>query len=169
VRFVLPTAIWSTLIGVTLFAYVDVHVNEFIQSVPISAPVIEVFEQYTGLTYEAGEQFGLSAARIYAQTALTVFLSFCALGLLLFLEPPVKWLASWRGVSPDPRPALLAFALSAIFLGGLYTPAIANYLGLIPLHGLVWRDIGVGLVIWGLGLWLLWRNRWMDRFLRIGV
>lgn len=99
VRFVLPTAIWTTLIGVTLFAYVNVHVLQFIQNVAIPPHVIGVFEKYTGLTYAAGETFGLSAARIYSQTALTMYLSICALGLLFFLEPPTKWLASWREVN----------------------------------------------------------------------
>ncbi len=169
VRFVLPTAIWTTLIGVTLFAYADVHVSEFLQNMSIPPSVIHVFEQYTGMSYAEGETFGLSAARIYSQTALTVFLSICALGMLLFLEPPFKWLAVWRDVSPDRRPAILGFVLTVIVLVSLYIPAVANYLGLIPLEGKVWRDIIVALVLWGSGLWLLWRNHWMDRFLHIGT
>ncbi len=168
VRFVLPTAIWTTLIGVTLFAFVDVHVKQFIDTVAIPGSVVKVFEQYTGLTYESGEAFGLSAARIYSQTALTVYLSICALGLLLYLEPPFKWLAGWREVSPDKRPAILSLILTALLLVGLYVPAVANYLGLIPLQGMVWRDIGVGLGFWAIGLWLLWRKGWMERFLQIG-
>jgi cation-transporting ATPase E len=169
-RFVLPAAIWTTVIGVTLFAYVHVHVHEFIENVPISSSVIETFEQYLGVTYEEeGGDFTLSAATIYAQTALTVFLSLCALGLLFFLEPPIRWLAGWRSVSPDPRPALLALVLTTLFLVGLNLPVVASYLGMIPLRGLAWRDIVVGMVVWVLGLWLLWRNRWMDRFLRIGA
>ncbi len=169
VRFVLPAAVWTTLIGVTLFAYVNVHVKQFIDTVSVSQSVVKVFEQYTGLTYEAGESFGLSAARIYSQTALTVYLSICALGLMLFLEPPFKWLAGWREVSPDWRPAVLSLILTVLLLVGLYVPAVANYLGLIPLQGLVWRDIGVGLVLWSCGLWLLWRKGWMERFLHIGT
>lgn len=169
VRFVLPTAIWTTLIGVTLFAFVDVHVKQFIDTVAIPGSVVKVFEQYTGLTYESGEAFGLSAARIYSQTALTVYLSISALGLLLYLEPPFKWLAGWREVSPDKRPAILSLILTALLLVGLYVPAVANYLGLIPLQGMVWRDIGVGLAFWAIGLWLLWRKGWMERFLHIGT
>jgi hypothetical protein len=31
----------------------------------------------------------------------------------------------------------------------------------------LWALIVGGLVVWGLGLWLLWRKRWMDRLLAL--
>ena len=54
-----------------------------------------------------------------------------------------------------------------LLLVGIYVPLVANYLGFIqPLPGL-WGLIVGGLVVWGLGLWLLWRKRWMDRLLAL--
>jgi cation-transporting ATPase E len=115
------------------------------------------------------QQFGLTAARILAQTALSVFLTLCALVLILFLEPPVALLASWRAVSPDRRPTWLALGLIVLFVVGLYIPPVANYLALIqPLPG-VWVLTLGSLVVWGLGLRLLWRRRWMDRLLALDV
>src|SRR5207237_6221922 len=116
--------------------------------------VITAFEQMTGLTYQAGQAFGLTAARIQAQTALSVFLSFSALLLILFLEPPVAWLAVWRPVSPDRRPTWLALGLIVLFVIGLYTPSVSNYLCFIPLQAaLVWRGIWFGLLLLRGGLW----------------
>jgi len=167
VRFVLPVALWSMLIGVAIFAFVYFRLGTALQNVSLPPAAIARFEDYTGLTYQVDQQFGLTASRIVAQTALSIFLSLCALILIVFLEPPVAWLASWRAVSPDRRPAWLAVGLMVLLLVGIYVPLVANYLGFIqPLPGL-WGLIVGGLVVWGLGLWLLWRNRWMDRLLAL--
>lgn len=167
VRFVLPVALWSMLIGITLYTTVYVRMGDFWQNVTIPPGAIASFERYTGLLYQVDQQFGLTATRIVAQTALSIFLSLSALFLILFLEPPVALLASWRAVSPDRRPTWLALCLSILLMVGLYIPAVANYLGFIPLFGPVWYFISGSLLVWALGLWLLWRQRWLDRLLRL--
>jgi cation-transporting ATPase E len=165
VRFVLPVALWSMLIGVMIFAFISFRLGNQLQNASMPPAAIARFEQYTGLTYQVDQQFGLTASRIVAQTALSIFLSLCALILIVFLEPPVAWLASWRAVSPDRRPAWLAIGLMLLLLVGVFVPPVASYLGFIqPLPG-IWGLITGGLVVWGLGLWLLWRKRWMDRLL----
>ncbi|CAN5766510.1 HAD-IC family P-type ATPase [soil metagenome] len=165
IRFVIPVAVWSMLIGVTLYTTVYVRTGDFLQNAAVPFGAIARFEQYTGLTYQVDQQFGLTATRIVAQTALSIFLSLSALLLILFLEPPVALLASWRPVSPDRRPTWLALGLSVLLIVGLYIPAVANYLGFIPLFGPIWLYIAVSLGVWGVGLWLLWRERWLDRLL----
>jgi cation-transporting ATPase E len=167
VRFVLPVAVWSMIIGVSVYAYVYFQSSRFLTSESIPAPVIARFEEITGLTYEPGEEFGLTAARISAQTALSTFLSLGALILILFLEPPITLLASWRSRSPDRRPAWLASGLTGLFVVGLHIPAVRNSFGFAPLVWLMWRDVLVGLAVWIGGLWLLWRSRWVDRLLAI--
>lgn len=165
VRFVLPVALWSMLIGVTIFAIVYFRFGNQLQGATIAPDVIARFEGYTGLAYQVDQQFGLTAARILAQTALSIFLTFSSLVLILFLEPPLALLASWRTVSPDRRPTWLALGLLALFVTGLFVPPVAGYLSFIqPMAG-VWRLILGGLLLWGLGLWLFWRGRWMDHLL----
>jgi hypothetical protein len=61
----------------------------------------------------------------------------------------------------------LALGLSILLVVGLYIPAVADYLGFIPLFGPVWFYIGGSLAVWALGLWLLWRKRWLDRLLAL--
>lgn len=167
VRFVLPVALWSMLIGVALYTYVYYRTGQALGEAFIPPGLIMRFEQYTGLDYGVDQQFGLTATRIMAQTALSVFLSLGALILLLFMEPPVALLASWRPVSPDRRPALLAVGLMLLLVVVLYIPAVATYLGFLPPFGPVWRDILVALAVWAPGLWLLWRKRWVERLLAL--
>lgn len=166
-RFVLPVALWSMLIGVALYAYVYYRTSQALDAAFIPPGLIMRFEQYTGLDYGVDQQFGLTATRIVAQTALSVFLSLGALILILFMEPPVALLASWRPVSPDRRPALLAAGLMVLLVAALYIPAAATYLGFFPPFRMVWRDILVALAVWAPGLWLLWRKRWVERLLAL--
>lgn len=168
VRFVFPVALWSMLIGVALFTFVYFRTSRIFEDTAITSQVIARFERNTGLTYQAGEEFGLTAARIVAQTALSTFLTFSALLLLIFLEPPMAFFAGLRPVSPDWRPTLLALVLIVLFVISLYTPLVANYLGFVRLFRPVWRDVLVSLVVWFVGLWLLWRRRWLDRLLAVG-
>ncbi|MCX6049843.1 MAG: HAD-IC family P-type ATPase [Chloroflexi bacterium] len=165
VRFVLPVALWSMLIGVSIYTFVYFRISSFLENQVIPPAVIMVFEHATGLTYQSAQQFGLTASRIVAQTALSVFLSLSALLLILFLEPPVSWLASWREVSPDKRPTWLVIGLIALLLVGLYIPPVSNYFGFMPPFAPTWGAILIGLLVWAVGLWLLWRKRWMDRLL----
>jgi cation-transporting ATPase E len=166
-RFVLPVALWSMLIGVALYTYVYYRTGQVLDEAFIPPGLIARFERYTGLDYGVDQEFGLTATRIMAQTALSVFLSLGALILLLFMEPPVALLASWRPVSPDRRPALLAIGLMLLLVVSLYIPAVATYLGFLPPIRPVWRDILVALAVWAPGLWLLWRKRWVERLLAL--
>ncbi len=167
VRFVLPVALWSMLIGVTIFAIVYFRFGAQLQGATIAPDVIARFESYTRLTYQVDQQFGLTAARILAQTALSIFLTLCALALVLFLEPPMALLASWRAVSPDRRPTWLAFSLIVLLVVGLNVSPVAGYLGFIqPMPG-VWLLVLGGLLLWGSGLSLFWRRRWLDRLLAV--
>jgi len=155
VRFVLPVAVWSMLIGVSLYAATYFRASTFLEhQTNIHPQVLARFEEYTGVTQESSADFTQLAARIDAQTTLSVFLSLCALLLILFLEPPVAW---------------LALGLIGLFVTGLYIPAVANYLGFLPPFGPTWRLILVGLAVWMLGLSLLWRGRWIDRMLALDV
>ena len=53
----------------------------------------------------------LDRATVDARTALTSFLVFVGLFLILFVEPPIKWFAVAEPVTPDRRPAMLAIGL----------------------------------------------------------
>ncbi len=57
------------------------------------AQAITHLENYTGLTYDVDENFSQVAAVIAAQTSLSIFTSFSAFLLIVFVEPPIRfWL-----------------------------------------------------------------------------
>ena len=77
IRFVLPVSLWTMLIGVNLYSATYARANTFIERNSVLRPeLVARFEQYTGVTQQGSAQFAQLAARIDAQTTLSVFLSF---------------------------------------------------------------------------------------------
>lgn len=167
VRFVLPVAIWSMLVGVAVYTYVYFRTSQVLTSETVPAEVITTFEQATGLTYQASQTFGLTAARIQAQTARSVFLSFSALLLILF------WSRQSRGWPSGVRLVRIPPYLAGAGSDGLVCDQLIYACGFqlfrrysaartFCLAGYWARAHAVGR-----GLWLFWRHRWLDRLLTL--
>jgi cation-transporting ATPase E len=117
---------------------------------------------------EAG-RIPLESVEPLARTAVTAFLVYAGLLLIVFVEPPHPWLAVIEPVSPDRRPTWLAIGLGIGFLGVLLLPAFRDFFNLHPL-GL--REVAVvllGLAGWTALVWVSWRGRFVDRFLGIAA
>jgi cation-transporting ATPase E len=167
IHFVLPAAILSMLFGLLIFTFfhnlVLYHLTEFEFEVP--PQVITRLENYTGLTYDLDENFSQVVAAIAAQTALSIFTSYSAFLLIVFVEPPIRFFEGGAKLSPDKRPTVLAFGLLAVFVVILSVRSFRNYFGLIFLG---WRPlllIGAVTIVWGLLLLGIWRANWLERFL----
>ncbi len=139
-RFVVPAAVVSSLVAVTLFVGV----------------------LFLG-TQVDGREFG-DAIRD-AQTALTSYLVFTGLLLILFVEPPMPWFAVEEPLTTDRRPAWLAVGLAIGYVVVLQVPFARDFFQLVapgPREAL--------LVLLCVGAWLLlvrtfWSRRVVDRFL----
>jgi cation-transporting ATPase E len=164
VRFVVPTAIVTMVIGVALYTYEYNSVLDTVSTLDIPPRVIAMFEKATGVKYREGDLFTSAAATIVAQTTLSVFIAYSAFLLILFVEPPVKFFTGWRGISTDRRPALLAVALSVVFIAVVQIRPVAAYFALIPISPGMGLWIAVGLALWTIILREAWRRRWFDRF-----
>lgn len=167
IHFVLPAAILSMLFGLLIFTFfhnlVLYHLTELEFEVP--PQVITRLENYTGLTYDLDENFSQVVAAIAAQTALSIFTSYSAFLLIVFVEPPIRFFEGGAKLSPDKRPTVLAFGLLAVFVVILSVRSFRNYFGLIFLG---WRPlllIGAVTMVWGLLLLGIWRANWLERFL----
>jgi len=167
IHFVLPTVILSMLFGLLIFTFfhnlVLYHLTELEFEVP--PQVITRLENYTGLTYDLDENFSQVVAAIAAQTALSIFMSYSAFLLIVFVEPPIRFFEGGAKLSPDKRPTVLAFGLLAVFVVILSVRSVRNYFGLIFLG---WRPlllIGAVTMVWGLLLLGIWRANWLERFL----
>jgi len=167
VRFVIPAAILTMLVGVVLYTHYYTRVLEGIRTYHIPPRVVQRFEEFTGLTYNVDEEFGLVAATIVAQTVLSLFISVTAFLLILFLEPPVRFFTGWTHQSPDKRPALLALGLFLTFVVVTVTPNLAHYFGLFPVGPGVVIHLGIAILLWVLALRAVWRAHLFDRFLAL--
>lgn len=124
--------------------------------------LIAEFTKYTGLTYGVDADFTKAAATIGAQTGLSTFVSMASILLILFLEPPTRWLAAWTRPSPDKRPAVLVVALLAILIAALVVPDLRNYFGLTRPAGPVYQTAVPALVLWFVALTAAYRLRILD-------
>jgi cation-transporting ATPase E len=125
------------------------------------------FQRYAGIPYDIAttDVFLVEIAILSAQTALTTFLVYSGLLLVLFVEPPIRWFVGGDVYSGDWRPTAVAAALLLGFFVVLLFDPLRSFAELLPLpialHGL----IAVVTVIWMLILRAAWRGNWIGRFL----
>ena len=151
-RFVVPAAVLSSLAGLAvLFGVIVLRLGGI--------------EAITGV--EAEDRVALDAAITIAQSALTSFLVFAGLALVVFVEPPVPWLAVIEPQSPDWRPTILAGGLVAIYLLMLSSHAGRTVFALHPLGVAELGFVFVVLAGWAVALHAVWRYRVVERFLGI--
>lgn len=86
------------------------------------------------------------------------------LALVLFVEPPTKWLAVIQPKTHDWRPTLLAVGLAVAFaILGVIEP-LGNIFALVPLGPLMWLLVLGAFGGWFVLLRAVWRYRIIDRF-----
>ena len=113
----------------------------------------------------AGSGRRLAAATAQARTALTTFLVFAGLFLIVFVEPPIEWFAVAEPISPDRRPTILAIVLAVGYVAVLLTPAAREFFS-FALPGPREALLAVGsAIVWVPLVRLFWKRRLVDRFL----
>ncbi|GIW06043.1 MAG: cation transporter E1-E2 family ATPase [Dehalococcoidia bacterium] len=105
----------------------------------------------------------------YAQAAIVTFTVLCGLVLLVFLKPPVPWLAVAARYTGDRRPALLAVLLLAAYAVVLTVPGFGWLLEMPQLT--LWEHALLALIVatWATILYTIWRRRLLDRFLAVDL
>jgi cation-transporting ATPase E len=139
-RFVVPAAVGSSLIGLVLFV-----------------GLLFLGTQYDGKT--------LADSLRMAQTALTSFLVFAGLLLVIFVEPPVPWFAVAEPITPDRRPTYLALGLAIGYVVVLQVPPARDFFQLIapdPREGLL---VTFTVIAWLLVVRTFWARKVVERFL----
>ena len=166
VRFVIPVAIVTLVFGVALYTFHYDRVQADVEGYVLPRFAIDNFARVTGLSVSDGPDFAIAAATIVAQSSLSMFVTFTAFVLILFLKPPTRLFTGWAPeVSRDKRPTLMAAALAAVFLFVLLKPEAAEYFGLISVGPGVYLTVLGVLPFWTAILILNWRYRWFERFL----
>lgn len=168
VRFVIPVAIITMLLGVGL--YIDDYqrakgADDRATAGSIPDALLTSYSDYTSVSPD-DPKFGEAFSTIAAQGALSIFVAHTAFLLLLFLEPPSRFFISWRKtVSEDKRPALLAVALLLVFQLLYFVPSIGTYFGLLEKPLYVYLRILGFVVVWFFLIRTIWRQQLLERFL----
>jgi cation-transporting P-type ATPase E len=99
-----------------------------------------------------------------ARTAFTTFATFCGLGLLPLLEPPIgESMSGADADGADIRPTLLMVGLLVVYAGFFVVQPVRNFFELVPLAWIDFVAIAALAVAWALVVMALWRVRIVDR------
>jgi len=140
--FVIPAAVVSSLIGLLVFY----------GSIAASGAV---------------GQPALDAASAQARTALTTFLVFIGLMLVVYVEPPIDWLAVAEPRSPDRRPTILAALLAVGFILTLLVPPMRDFFGFQVPGPREAAIVAVAVIAWIPIVRIFWKRQLIDRFLGV--
>ena len=154
----------TALFGVVI--YTGFFVGAFDQFVSPSASP-ELIAQYAaeqGIQAETPEQIARLTAEIVAQTALAAFTTFVGLLVIVFIEPPVRFLAGGDRYSGDIRPTLTAVGMAILVLIVFAFPGLRRFFSLADIGA-----SGVGLMLLLAFVWaglqlLVWRQHWFEKF-----
>ena len=124
------------------------------------------------LVGDADFEAGLTTERAVenaAKTSVTIFLILVGMLVLVFVEPPIKWMAVIEPITPDWRPTRLALGLTGALGVVMLVPPLRDFFNLYPVSI---RDLAIvfaGVVAWGVLVWIFWRWRFVERFLGVDV
>ncbi len=167
-HFVLPASFTIYAFGLIIYIltiFMTIHLIDL--RVDITADMVESFRTYKGITYDisAEDQFIQEVAVLTAQSALTTFLVYSGLILVVFVEPPTQWFVGGDEFSGDWRPTILAIVSLIVFWIILRYEPFRSFFELFriptPLHVVI---ISLTL-IWMLTLRIIWRKNLFERFI----
>lgn len=168
-HFVIPASISIFIFGVLV--YILAFVFAMSDPVPVSPETVEMFTTYVGINYDivGADQFTMEVSTLVAQSALTTFLVWTGLLLVVFVEPPIQWFVGGDEYSGDWRPTLLALVLGVGFIIIVAVEPLRAFFELVALPAEGYLLVMLIVLIWLLVLRLAWRGNWMEHILDIRV
>jgi cation-transporting P-type ATPase E len=152
--FVGPVAVLSSLLGLVVFyGALALRLWELGELGLIASPKIALLRQ------------DIASSLPLAQTALTAFLVYCGLFLVIFVEPPTRWWAGHAEPSGDIKPTAMAVSLMLAFVIIARVPPLRRLFALAPLELSTWLLIAAVLGVWLALIRLFWRKQLLGRFL----
>ena len=106
-------------------------------------------------------------ATLFAQSALTTFLIWAGLLLVILVEPPIPWFTGGDEYSGDWRPTLIVLIMLLAFGLIIVIEPLRSFFELLDLGLDGYGLIALITAIWLLTLRLAWRANWMERLLDI--
>jgi cation-transporting ATPase E len=104
-----------------------------------------------------------------SRDAITITTVLCGLILLVFVEPPIRFLVGGDKFSGDWRPTILAGIMGACLVLILGVPFLRDFFGMGKLSGADYGVIIAIVAVWAVVLQLFWRYRLLDKLLGVNV
>jgi len=166
-HFVIPAAFTTYIFGLLVYVTAIVIATGTELQLNITPEMIESFREYSGITYDisAPDDFVREVAALTAQSALTTFLVYSGLLLVVFVEPPIQWFVGGDEYSGDWRPTILVGVLLICYWLILTIEPIQAFFEILVLPFEAHIGIGATTLIWMLVLRIIWRNNILERFM----
>lgn len=166
IHFTLPAALLMFVFGLLVYIGAFFVAERGLAQVDASAEMVAVVARAAQTPVESlnAEQFNALAILYTAQTSLVTFFVLAGVLIMVFAEPPLRWCS---GGAPYRGHWLTAAAvvLIAAYYILLLLPGLRAFFELVPLPLFFHIAILVLTVVWALLLRMMWRRRWLGRFL----
>ena len=145
-HFILPPALLTAILGLGLF---------------IGVYALRVAPATIASAGQREDSVGLAAA----QTALTTFIVFSGLLLVIFVEPPTEWWVGASKLGGDWRPTWLALGLLAAFFLISLIPPLRSLFSLSELRPQEYLIVALTSAVWLFLVRAVWRSQALSRYL----
>jgi cation-transporting ATPase E len=166
VHFAFPAGIVTFLFGLFLYVFTFNSIVNQGRKIDVLESDVASFQKYAGIDYAiyTQDQFVYEVAVLFSQTVLTTFSILSGLGLVLFVEPPYRWLVGGDKYSGDKRPLLLCLLMLALFVWVMAVPRFRQFWELLELEAVDYALIIGTTVVWAFVLRYVWRVVWAAVF-----
>jgi cation-transporting ATPase E len=162
-----PASLLNMILGIAIFAVTYYLALYEVVQFPVSPEQLADFESLVGFEMQSIDAAQRVTAGYAARSMLTPFLIFTGVILILFTQPPFKFFAVAADKTSDWKPALMAVGMAVAFIISMQIEAVRRFYELILLSAKEYLILGLFVILYTLLLWVVLRNRWFDRFLRV--
>ncbi|MCS6848384.1 MAG: HAD-IC family P-type ATPase [Anaerolineae bacterium] len=168
-HFTLPASILLFAFGLLIYTGAFFSIQNDLAQIAVTPDMLAGMERILELDPGAltPSGFNRAATLLTAQTALLTFFVLTGALLMVFVQPPVEWLAGGAKVSKNWLPVLVAVVLVVAYGAVLAIPGLRNFFQLVLLPASYYLVIIGATVAWAVLLQLAWRRRVLERFLSL--
>jgi len=168
VHFTLPAALLMFAFGLLVYIGAFFVTERGLAQVDASPEMVAIVARAAQVAPESLGTAEFNTLALYtAQTSLVTFFVLAGVLIMVFAEPPLRWFA---GGSPY-RGHWLVGAAAVVLIVAYYIllllPGLRSFFELVPIPLFFHIAILVMTVLWALLLRMMWRQRWLGRFLDI--
>ncbi len=162
-----PASLLNMILGIAIFAVTYYLALYEVVQYSISPEQLADFGSLVGFEMQSVDAAQRVVAGYAARSMLTPFLIFTGVILIIFAQPPLKFFAVAADKTSDWKPTIMAFGMAVGFIISMNIEAVRKFYELILLPPSEYFVLALLVILYTLLLWIILRNQWFDRFLRV--